>query len=129
MKTSRHHRRRRRVPITTMKELQAEKFRLQREINGTEEGIKHNYRSLVDALTFRNLLTTVADEIVATNFVVSQAYSIIRPLFKRIKKRKSKARLEREKPKVRARKTIKRTRKPKSDIILKKDTLEIKKEG
>ncbi|MBN1198211.1 MAG: hypothetical protein JXA23_02585 [Bacteroidales bacterium] len=76
------------APLTSLKELRAEKLRLQREILGTEEEIKENYHSLVDALTFRNILNTVAEEIVATNVLVSQAYSIIRPLFKRKKKKK-----------------------------------------
>ncbi len=71
-----------------MKELRAEKFRLQREIIQTEEGIKKDYRHLVDALTFRNIINTLAEEIVATNLIVSQAYSIISPLFKRKKKKK-----------------------------------------
>jgi len=86
MKASRHHTNRR-GPITTLKELQNEKFRLQREILDTEENIKDNYHSLVDALTFRNIINTIAEEVIATNMVVSQAYSIISPLFKRRKKK------------------------------------------
>lgn len=86
MKTSRPHTNRR-GPLTSLKELQDEKFRLQREILETEQDIKDNYRSLIDALTFRNILNTIAEEVVATNMVVSQAYSIIRPLFKRRKKK------------------------------------------
>ena len=112
-----------------MKELQDEKFRLQREILGTEEGIKSNYRSLLDALTFRNVINTVAEEIISTNLVVSQAYSIIRPLFKRIKKKKAKVRLKRAEPKSRARKTIKEKRKLKTAIIQKQETDEVKNEG
>jgi len=74
--------------MNSLVELQQEKFRLQREILETEEDIKTNYHSLVDALTFRNLINTVAEEIIATNFIVSQAYSIIRPLFQLKKKKK-----------------------------------------
>lgn len=76
------------APLTTLKELQEEKLRLQREIIVTEDEIKLKYRSLVDALTFRNIINTIAEEIVTTNLVVNQAYSIIRPLFKRKKKKK-----------------------------------------
>lgn len=87
MKRSDHHRRPR-VPFKTLKELRDEKFRLQREIFEAEEGIKDNYHSLVDALTFRNIINTIAEEIIAANLLVSQAYSIIRPLFNRKKKKK-----------------------------------------
>jgi hypothetical protein len=76
------------VPLTTLKELREEKLRLQREISETEGEIKLKYRSLVDALTFRNIINTIAEEIITTNLVVSQAYSIVRPLFKRKKKKK-----------------------------------------
>jgi len=87
MKKSRHHRGRM-TPINTLKELQDEKFRLQRELLETEENLKDNYQGLVDALTFRNIINTIAEEIVSTNLIVSQAYSIIKPLFKRKKKKK-----------------------------------------
>lgn len=76
------------APLTTLKELRDEKIRLQREILETEEEIKDKYHSLVEALTFRNIINTIAEEIVATNILVTQAYSIIRPLFKRKKKKK-----------------------------------------
>ncbi|MFH1297605.1 MAG: hypothetical protein ABIJ04_10070 [Bacteroidota bacterium] len=77
-----------RPPARNMKELKAEKRRLQREIVRTETGIRTDYRNLVEALTFRNIINTLAEEIMATNLVVSQAYSIISPLFKRKKKKK-----------------------------------------
>jgi len=87
MRKSDHHRRIR-GPFGTLKELQAEKIRLQRAVIQTEEGIRSDYRNLVDAFTFRNIINAVAEEIIATNLIVSQAYSIIRPLFKRRKKKK-----------------------------------------
>ena len=87
MKKSRHHIERM-TPINTLKELREEKFRLQRELADTEDDIKENYRDLIDALTFRNIINSIAEEIVSTNLVVSQAYSIIKPLFKRKKKNK-----------------------------------------
>jgi len=109
--------------MNSLVELQQEKFRLQREILETEEDIKTNYHSLVDALTFRNLINTVAEEIIATNFIVSQAYSIIRPLFQ-LKKKKKKIvndQLNIQEPKVKARKTIKKKRVPKTELILKQE--------
>lgn len=78
----------RRGPLTNLQELRAEKYRLQREILETEEGIKDNYHSLIDALTFKNIVNTIAQEIVATNMLVSQVYSLVSPLFKRRKKKK-----------------------------------------
>ncbi len=120
MKRIKHHRDRR-TPISSMKELQTEKFRLQREILETEEGINSDYRNLIDALTFRNIINTVAEEIIATNMVVSQAWSIIRPLFDRKKKKKKVGtRATAQKPKVQARRTTKRKQAPRKRTTLKK---------
>lgn len=76
------------VQLRTMKELKAEKLRLKQEIAQTESGIQENYHYLIAALSFRNIINTIAEEIIATNVLVSQAYTIIRPLFKRKKKKK-----------------------------------------
>lgn len=78
----------RRPHFHTLKELRHQKSKVRKEILETEDEIKGNYRSLVDALTFRNIVNAVAEEIIATNMIISQAYSIIRPLFNRKKKKK-----------------------------------------
>lgn len=79
---------RRSYTIRNIQELTAEKLRLQREIRKAEAGIDKDYHDLVDALTFRNIISTIAEEIIAANVLVSQAYSIIRPLFEKKKKKK-----------------------------------------
>ena len=105
-----------------MKELQTEKFRLQREIIQTEEGIHNDYRNLVDALTFRNIINTIAEEVVATNMIVSQAYSIIRPLFNRKKKKKkAQNQLDEIEPKVRGRRVIKKKQETHTENLLEEE--------
>ena len=121
MKRTKHHRDRR-IPISTMKELQTEKFRLQREILETEEGINNDYRNLVDALTFRNIINTIAEEVVSTNMIVSQAYSIIRPLFNRKKKKKkAQNQLDEIEPKVRGRRVIKKKQETHTENLLEEE--------
>lgn len=116
--------------MQSLQELREEKFRLQREILKAELNIKTNYKDIVDALTFRNVINTIAEEIIATNFVVSQAYSIIRPLFKLKKKKKiRKEPVMVEKPKPRARKSIRKKEETKTRVILKEDGPVIKNEG
>lgn len=80
----------RRYPVRSLKELKAEKRRLQREINRAESGIREEYRTLVGALTFRNIVNTIAGEILAANLVISQAYALVKPLFRRKKKKRVK---------------------------------------
>jgi len=87
MKKSRHLKSRM-ASIRTLKELRDEKSRLRSELIDTEDDIRENYRDLIDALTFRNIINTIAEEIISTNLVVSQVYSMIKPLFKRKKKNK-----------------------------------------
>ena len=129
MKTRKRHRMRR-VPFSTMKELQTEKFRLQREIIQTEEGIHNDYRNLVDALTFRNIINTIAEEVVATNMIVSQAYSIIRPLFNRKKKKKkAQNQLDEIEPKVRGRRVIKKKQETHNENLLEEDVDKTKNEN
>ena len=78
-------------PVRNHEELRAEKMRLQRRIARSEDTIKQDYAVLRDALTFRNLLTTIAEDVLATNFVVSQAYGILKPLALKLFRRKSSA--------------------------------------
>ena len=128
MKRIKHHRNRR-APLSSMKELQTEKFRLQREIIETEQSINNDYSNLIDALTFRNIINTVAEEIIATNMVISQGWSIIRPLFDRKKKKKKVGAKSAEQiPKVQARRTTKRKQAPRKKAALKKTGEEIKTE-
>ena len=129
MKRTKHHRDRR-IPISTMKELQTEKFRLQREILETEEGINNDYRNLVDALTFRNIINTIAEEVVSTNMIVSQAYSVIRPLFNR-KKKKKKAQNQSDEiePRTRGRRVIKKKQETHNENLLEEDVDKTKNEN
>ena len=80
----------RKKQIHSLKELLRKKTELQIEIRQTESDIRQDYQSLVDMLTFRNVITTIAEDVIAANTVVSQAYSIGKSLFKKRKKKKTK---------------------------------------
>lgn len=111
----------------SLKELKAEKFRLQREILGLESGIRNDYSSLLNSLSFRNIINTIAQEIISTNLVVSQAYSIISPLFRRRRKKRDREdQLADPKPVVRSRKTTKKKPVKKQAVVLKEEIVKIK---
>jgi hypothetical protein len=76
--------------IRSFRELEREKARLKMEIVKTESNIKGKYRHLLDALTFRNLFHTVAEDIALTSSVFSKAYEIGKNIFGRRKKKKKK---------------------------------------
>ena len=77
--------------IRSLHDLQMEKKRIQMEMIRSEEAIKRNYNNLVEALTFRNIVKTIANEIALTSSAFSTAFSagkIILGVFKKNKKKK-----------------------------------------
>ena len=61
------------------------------EMIKSEEAIKRNYSNLAEALTFRNIVKHIANEIALTSSVFSNAFSagkIILGAFKKKKKKK-----------------------------------------
>jgi hypothetical protein len=70
-----------------MHELQLEKVRLQMELVRTEDNIKNNYRHILSALSFRNIISTIT-ELTSTTSIVSKAFTLGKNLLGRRKKKK-----------------------------------------
>lgn len=73
--------------IHSLKDIEMEKQRLRLEIMKTETTIRANYHNLLHAFTFRNLATTLVQDISATSSAVSKAMAIGKSLFGRKKKK------------------------------------------
>lgn len=73
--------------IHSMKDLEMEKKRLRLEILKTETYIQSDYHNLLHAFTFRNLASTVIEDLSATTNVVSKAFAVGKALFGRKKKK------------------------------------------
>lgn len=76
--------------IRSLHELHTEKLRLKEELVRTEEGINSNYRHILDAFSFRNILKTVTEDIAVTWTSFSKTFSIGKKLFGKLKKKKKK---------------------------------------
>ena len=74
--------------IHSLQELQAEKLRLEEELRNTEEGINSSYHHILDAFSFRNILKTVTEDVAKTTTVISNAFSMGKNLFGKLKKKK-----------------------------------------
>jgi hypothetical protein len=74
--------------IRSRRDLEKEKARLQVEILKTEGSIKSSFRHLVDALTFRNIIKNISEDIAVTSSIFSKAYETGKKLFSRKKKKK-----------------------------------------
>lgn len=74
--------------IRSLHDLELEKVRLKMELLKREEAIKGNYRNIVDALTFRNLLQHLSSEITKTTSAVSTAFSVGKSIFGAFKRKK-----------------------------------------
>lgn len=74
--------------IRTVNDLKLEKARLKMEATRKEEQIRHNYRSIVDTLTLRNILQFVAGEITTASTTISTAFSLGKSLFSTFRKKK-----------------------------------------
>jgi hypothetical protein len=74
--------------IHSLNDLLMEKMRLRMEIMKTEENIHTGYREILNALTFRNIASTLIQEVSATSSVVEKAFDIGKSFFAKRKKKK-----------------------------------------
>jgi len=79
-----------RIPkaINSMQDLQRRKQALELQINEKEQEINTEYHTLIDTLTFKNVLGSVSQELASANLVAGKAYSIGKFLLERRKKRR-----------------------------------------
>ena len=75
--------------IHSLKDIALEKQRLQVEILKKEQDIHNGFRNIAEALTFRNLASTVVNEVAASSSVIAKAFSIGKSLMARRTKRKA----------------------------------------
>ena len=76
--------------IRSLKDLHSEKLRLQEELLRSEEGIVSNYHHIREALSFRNILRTVTDDIAVASTAFSKAFSFGKTILGKVKKKKKK---------------------------------------
>ncbi|MEI7661377.1 MAG: hypothetical protein WCK34_04235 [Bacteroidota bacterium] len=81
--------------IHSLKDISLEKQRLQLEILKKEQDIHNGYRDILQALSFRNLASTVVNEIASSSSVLTKAFSIGKAF---LSKRKKKRRDTRDNP-------------------------------
>jgi hypothetical protein len=74
--------------IHSLRDLEMEKERLKLEILKTETNIRSDYHNLLHAFTFKNLASSVIQDITTTSSVVSKAFSIGKSFLGKKKKRK-----------------------------------------
>ncbi len=74
--------------IKSLEDLQLEKSKVRMEILKKEEHIRSDYRHILDALTFRNIVSNLADDITVQSAVISKAFTFGKSLFARRKKKK-----------------------------------------
>jgi hypothetical protein len=74
--------------IHSLNDLRMEKLRLRMEIMKTEENIHTGYRDIIDALSFKNIASTVINDVTATSSVMSQAFAFGKSLLAKRKKKK-----------------------------------------
>ena len=74
--------------IHSMEDLRLEKLRLRLEIMKTEENIHAGYRDILEALSFKNIATTMINDVAATSSVLSKAFSFGKAMMAKRKKKK-----------------------------------------
>jgi hypothetical protein len=74
--------------INSLQDIEMEKQRLRLEIMKKEENIHSDYRHILDALSFRNLASTMINDISATSSLVSKAFAFGKSVVARRKKKK-----------------------------------------
>jgi hypothetical protein len=74
--------------INSLAELQMEKERVKMEIMRKETEIHSDFRNIVQALTFRNIVSNLADNITVQSAVLSKAITFGKALFSKRKKKK-----------------------------------------
>jgi hypothetical protein len=74
--------------IRSLEDLRLEKTKVRNEILKKEGDIRSDYKNILDLLTFRNIVSNLADSITVQSAVVSQVLSFGKALFARKKKKK-----------------------------------------
>jgi hypothetical protein len=74
--------------IHSLDDLRLEKLRLRLEIMKTEESIHSGYRDILEALTFKNLASTMIKDVSATSSVLTKAFAFGKAVMARHKKKK-----------------------------------------
>jgi hypothetical protein len=74
--------------IHSLEDLSLEKKRLRFEIMKTEENIHSGYRHILEALTFKNIATSVIQDFSSTSTVVSKLFSFGKSVMAKRKKKK-----------------------------------------
>ena len=76
--------------IRSLHDLQSERHRLEGALQETEQGIHSHYLHIREALSFRNILQTVANEIALTTNAFSKTVTVGKKLFGGFKRKKKK---------------------------------------
>ncbi len=74
--------------IRSLEDLRLEKTKVRNEILKKEGDIRSDYKNILDLLTFRNIVSNLADSITVQSAVVSQVLSFGKALFARKKKKR-----------------------------------------
>jgi hypothetical protein len=74
--------------IHSLDDLRLEKLRLRLEIMKTEESIHSGYRDILQALTFKNIATTVINDVSASSSMLTKAFAFGRAVMAKRKKKK-----------------------------------------
>jgi len=74
--------------LHSLNDLSREKLRLREEILKTEENIHQGYREILHALSLRNIVSTVANDISASAAVFTRAFTFGKALLSVQKKKK-----------------------------------------
>lgn len=74
--------------IKSLADLHLEKSRVKLEIMKKAENIHSDYRSLLNALTFRNIISNLAEDLTVQSAALSKAVSIGKSIFSGSRKKK-----------------------------------------
>jgi hypothetical protein len=74
--------------IHSLDDIKMEKLRLRLEIMKTEESIHSGYREILQALTFKNIATTVISDVSASSSVLTKMFAFGKAVMARQKKKK-----------------------------------------
>jgi hypothetical protein len=74
--------------IHSLDDLRIEKMRLRMEILKTEESIHAGYRDIIDALSFKNIASSVVNEVTGSSSVLTKAFAFGQAFMAKRKKKK-----------------------------------------
>ena len=74
--------------IHSLEDIRMEKLKLRIEIMKTEENIHSGYRDILQSLSFRNIATTVINDVSASSTMLTKAFAFGKAVMTRRKKKK-----------------------------------------